>query len=176
MPEPDASERSSGLFEKVAAKAKHAVGRLIGDEDLVEEGDLQQARSETEADAARLTAEAEQRQRETEVAAAQEANVVAQERADAELVRLEREEQVERELSTQQAQVDQEFARRQALVDDEARKDEQAIEQDERLIVAARIDGAVKAVDISQEAKEAEAAAAARDTARRQLERQQTGE
>ena len=175
MSEPKASGRSSGLFEKVAAKAKQTVGRLIGDQDLAEEGELQQTKAETAADAARLTAEAEQRKREADLAAAQEANLVAQQHADAELARLERQEQVEREHHAQQAHVDQQFARRQAMADDQARRDDEAIKQEERAIVAARIDGAVEAAEISQEAKEAEAAAAALDAAQQELERQQTG-
>jgi hypothetical protein len=42
-------------------------------------------------------------------------------------------------------------------------------------MVAARIDGAVEAAEICQDAQEAEAAAAALDAAQQELERQQTG-
>ena len=169
-------QRSSGVFEKVAAKAKKTVGRLMGNQDLTEEGELQEAKAETAEDATRLTTEAEQRQREADVAAEQEANRIEQERVQADLARAEREEQIERDRKVEEARVDNESARRRAAVNDQARHDDEMIEHGEQATVAARIDGALEATAISQEAKQAEAAAEALDAAQRELERQQTGE
>jgi uncharacterized protein YjbJ (UPF0337 family) len=40
------------MFEKVAGRAKAVVGRLIGNDDLAEEGELQQAKAQSAKEAA----------------------------------------------------------------------------------------------------------------------------
>src|SRR6478672_12300184 len=87
-----------GLFEKVAAKAKKAMGRLTGDDDLVEEGELQRVKVDAASEADHRAAEAEQRQREADVAADVEANRIEQQRVEAELLAAERDAQIERDL------------------------------------------------------------------------------
>jgi uncharacterized protein YjbJ (UPF0337 family) len=165
-----------GLFEKVAAKAKKVVGRITGNDDLSEEGELQEVKVDAASDAARRTAEAEQRQREADVAADVEANRIEQERVDAELMVAERDAQIEREHKAQDAAVDHEFTRRSAEVRDQARHDEETIRQEERVAAATRIDGALDADAIAHEANRAEATADALHAAQHELEREQTGE
>ena len=165
-----------GVFEKVAAKAKTALGRLSGNDDLAEEGELQQAKVETASEAARLAADAEQRQREADVAAEVEANRVERQRIDAELSVAEREAQLEREHKAADAAVDHEFARRAAEVSDHARHDDETIRHEEGAVAATRIDGALEASAIAQEANRAEATADALHAAQHELKRQQTGE
>ena len=166
----------AGVFEKVAAKAKKAVGRLIGNDDLTEEGELQQAKIETASEAARLASDAEQRQREADLAAEVESNRIEQQRVHAELSVAEREAQVEREHEAADAAVDDEFSRRTAEVNDQARQDVETIRQEEGAVAATRFDGAVEATAIAQEANRTEATADALHDAQHELERQQTGE
>jgi uncharacterized protein YjbJ (UPF0337 family) len=166
-----------GAFEKVAGRAKAMVGRLIGNDDLAAEGELQQAKAENATDAARLAAEAEQRDREAEVAAEQEANRIERQRVEAELARIERDDQIEQERLREVAEIEQQAARSRAIVSDQSRRDDDGIRQRERDIVAADIAGAVKAAGIRQEAKQAEIVADALDSAQRDLlEREQNGE
>jgi uncharacterized protein YjbJ (UPF0337 family) len=165
-----------GLFEKVAAKAKKAVGRLTGNDDLAEEGELQQGKVDAASEAARRAAEAEQRQREADVAADIEANRIEQHRVDAELLVAERDAQIEREHKAEDAAVDHDFTRRTAEVRDRARRDDETIQQEERVAAAARLDGALDAGAIAHEANRAEATANALHDAQHELEREQTGE
>lgn len=170
------SLHSSSLFDRVAAKAKKTAGRLTGNQDLAEEGELQEAKAQTAADADRLSAEAEQRRLEAEVAADEEANRIAAERADAELARIEREEQLERSQKAAEAEVDREFARRRADVVDKARQDDRFITEEEHEVVATTLDGALEATAITREAEQAEAVAEALEDAQRELEREKNGE
>lgn len=177
MSEPEASGlHPSGLFDRVAAKAKKTAGRLIGNQDLTEEGELQEAKGQTAVDAARLDAEAEQSRLEAEVAADEEANRLALQRADAELSRIEREEQLDREHASAEVQVDREFARSRDAVGDQARHDDNVITHKEQVAAATHVDGVLDAAAIAQEAKQAEAAAEAFKDAQRELERQKNGE
>ena len=167
---------ASSLFDRVAAKAKKTAGRLIGKQDFTEEGELQEAKAQTAADAARLGAEAEQRRLEAEVAADEEANRIATQRADAELSRVEREEQLGQAQKAAEAHVDQEFTRRRAAVGDKARRDDEMITEEEHVATATRLDGTLEAAAINREAKQAEAAAEALEDAQRELEHEKNGE
>jgi hypothetical protein len=166
----------SGLFDRVAAKAKKAAGRLIGNQDLTEEGELREAKAQTAVDAARLDAEAEQRRLEAEVAADEEANRLALQRADAELSRIESEEQLDRAHDSAEAQVDREFARRRDAASDQARHEENVVSDEERVAATTHLDGVLDAAAIAQEGRQAEAAAEALKDARRELEHQKNGE
>jgi uncharacterized protein YjbJ (UPF0337 family) len=171
-----AGVQPGGLFEKVAAKAKQVVGRITGNDDLAEEGELQEVKVETASEAARRAAEADQRQREADVAADVEANRVEQQRVDAELLVAERDAQIEREHKAETAAVDHEFTRRSAEVRDQAHQDDETIRQEERVAAATRIDGALDADAIAHEANRAEATADALHATQHELEREQNGE
>jgi uncharacterized protein YjbJ (UPF0337 family) len=167
--------RSGGLFEKVAGKAKEAVGSLIGNDDLASEGRLQQTKAEKAAEAERLAAQAEQADEQAEVAAAAETNRIEQQRVNGELAERERLQQIERDKTAAQAEVERNAQRREAVIERQAEAEEAVIERHEVDAVAERIDGQVEAAEIAQEAKRAAAAAEALDAAQRELERQQTG-
>ena len=85
---------SGGLFDKLARKAKQAVGRIAGNHDLAEEGSLQAQKANTAIEVTRLQAEADQAEREPEVAAERERNQVEQARVEAEIAERGRTEQI----------------------------------------------------------------------------------
>ena len=173
MSEQENRQHAGGsVFEKVAGRAKAAVGRLIGNDDLAEEGELQQAKAQTAKEAAGLIDEAEQRNREAELAAEQEANRIERERAEAELAGIEREEQIERERLGEITRVEQQAARSRAVASDQARHDDEALQQREQAVVAAHIDGVIEAAAIKQDAKQAEAVADALEAAQQDLARE----
>jgi uncharacterized protein YjbJ (UPF0337 family) len=177
MSEPEAPSPQAGdVFKKVAGKAKKAVGRLLGNDDLAVEGELQEAQVETSSQAARLAADADQRQREADLAAQVDSNRVEQERIDAQLLAEQREAQIERENEAAQAAVDQEFARRGAQVTNEAHRQDEVIHRRERVAEATRLEGALDAEALAQEADRAAATAEALQDAQHELERHETGE
>ena len=161
-----------GVFEKVAGRAKAVVGRLIGNDDLAEEGELQQAKVQTAQEAAVLSDEAEQRDREAELAAEQEANRIERERVEAELAEIERDEQIERERHAEITKIEQHAARSRAVASDQAGHDDDVLRRREQAIVAAHVEGVIEADGLDQEARRAEAAADALEAAQRDLERE----
>jgi uncharacterized protein YjbJ (UPF0337 family) len=162
----------SGVFEKVAGKAKAVVGRLIGNDDLAEEGELQQAKAKTAQEAAVLMDEAEQRDREADLASEQEANRIERERVEAELAQAERDAQIERERQTEVTRIEQQAARSRAVVSAQADHDDDVLRQREQAVVAAHVEGVIEAAAIKQEARQAEAAADALEAAQRNLARE----
>jgi hypothetical protein len=152
------------------------VGRLVGNDDLAAEGKLQQAKVATAEDAALLAAEAEQLEREAELVAEQDANRIERQRVEAELASIERDEQIELEHRDEAAKIERQAAKTRAAVDDRARHDEKLIENREQDIAMARVEAAVEAAAITNEAKQAEAVADVLGDAQQQLEREQNGE
>lgn len=167
---------ASGLLEKIVGKTKKVVGRVVGNDDLAEEGELQHAKAETAEDAARLVAEAEQRDREADLAAEQTANRIEQERVEAELSRIEREDEIEREHDAEKMKIDQQSAHARDVAVDQARSVDQMIRKQEHDVDAARLDGVVEAATIAQRAKLASSAADALDAAKKDLEHHPNGE
>jgi uncharacterized protein YjbJ (UPF0337 family) len=160
------------VFEKVAGRAKAVVGRLLGNDDLAEEGEMQQAKARAATEAAVLMDEAEQRDREAEVAAEQETNRIERERVEAELTRIEREEQIERERRGELTKIEQRDARSRAIIAEQSSHDDDVLRQREQLVVAAHIDGVIEAAAIKQEAEQAVAVADALEAAQRDLVRE----
>jgi uncharacterized protein YjbJ (UPF0337 family) len=160
------------VFEKVAGRAKAVVGRLVGNDDLAEEGDLQQAKAQAAKEAALLMDEAEQRDREAELAAEQETNRIERQRVEAELAEIEREEQIERERRGELKKIEQQAARSRAIVSKQARHDDEVLRQREQDAVAAHVDGVIDAAAIKQAANQAEAVADALESAQRDLARE----
>jgi uncharacterized protein YjbJ (UPF0337 family) len=151
----DPRHPGGNVFDKVAGRAKAVVGRLFGNDDLAEEGELQQAKAQTAKEAEALMDEAEQRNREAELAAEQEANRIEAQRAEVEL-----------------AKIEQRAANSRAIVSDQSQHDDDVIRQREHAAVAAHVDGVIEAAAIKQEAKQAESVANALETAQRELERE----
>ena len=149
-----------GVFEKVAGRAKAVVGRLIGNDDLAEEGELQQAKVQTAKEAAVLMDEAEQRDREAELASEQEAN------------RIERDEQIERERHREIREIEQQATRSRAMVSEQAHHDDAVLRQREQVVAAAHVAGVIEAATIKEEAKQAAAAADALEAAQQDLDRE----
>ncbi len=88
----DQEETAGGIAGKIAGKVKEMAGAATGDGDLAREGRLQQAQSETEAEAARDAAEAKQREAEAKLEADKAENEVERARLESEVAADQREE------------------------------------------------------------------------------------
>lgn len=158
---------AGGAVDKVAGRAKQAVGKLVGDQDLVDEGELQQAKAAQAKEAARLEAEADQATDEARTKAKLESNAVEQARVRAELDAAERLGDIERTERAEESHAESVADRRRQVLDrleaaEEAALDrrEQAIEADERL-AESRVD------EIERQAAEAEQVADGLDAAQK---------
>lgn len=174
MPE-ETPEPHGGVVDKLAGKAKQAVGRIVGDENLAEEGALQERKADTAKDATRLTAEALQAEREADLAAEQEANRLEQARIEAELAEQSRADEVEREERAERAAVAADIHRKEAIAVQQEQAAEARLDRKEGDVVAELIDGAQEAAEIDEDARRAEAAADALDAAQRNLDQHTTG-
>ena len=93
------------MLDKITAKAKQVLGRLSGDDDLSEEGQLQEQKTRAADDAARLATEAEQAEEAAAIAAAEEANRLELERVQAQQDEIARQAQIDRERLASEAEV-----------------------------------------------------------------------
>jgi uncharacterized protein YjbJ (UPF0337 family) len=154
-----------GLLDRVAGKAKEIAGGVLGNNDLRDEGRLQQAKVEAGAEA-RDAAEAAERQaakadlttreRELEV----ERHRIAAEEAEA----VERE-QLERQRALAHANVEREAQLREAAVERQAEAQQAAIDRKEAGALADRLDAEAAARQTEQQAEQAKRTAAALDNA-----------
>ena len=174
MPE-ESPDTRRGVLDKLAAKAKQAVGSLVGNETLAEEGALQERKADTAKDATRLTAEAQQAEREADLTAEQEENRLEQARIEAELAEQTRADEIEREERAERAAVAADVARKEATAAQQEQAEEARLDRQEADVVAERIDGAQEAAEIDEDARRAEAVADALDAAQRNLDQQTTG-
>ncbi len=163
---------TGGVIDKLAGKAKQAVGNLVGNDDLAAEGELQEEKAAAAKDAARLELEAEHAEREAEVAAEQERNRVEQLRVESELADRARDEQIERVASAEKAEAARLAARKEAVAADLERQDEAEVARHQVEAVAERIDGAQEVAEVEAEAQQAEAAAELLDAAQQNLDQQ----
>lgn len=171
MTQPEGTNASGHtVFDKVAGKAKEVVGTVIGDETLVEEGELQQRKAATAKTAAELAAEAEQREAQAEVTAEQAANRVEQQRVAAELAERTRVQQLERERTEAEAAIEREAAQREVALERQHAVEERVLDARETEVVVDLADDAREAAAIELEAKRANAAADALESAQRNLE------
>ncbi len=171
----DQERGARGVLDKVAGKAKEAIGDLAGNDELAEEGQLQQARAETAAEAQRLATEAEHAQEEAELAAAQVTNRIERERLDAELTAEAQEERAERERHGAQAAVERAAAREEALVEHQADAGEAVLDLAEHEVAVDQVETAATAARIEQDAARAEASADALDAAQANIDQRATG-
>ena len=174
MPE-DTPTPSGGLLDKLAGKTKQALGKVTGNEELIDEGALQTQKAKTTAEVARLQAEAEQAEREAELAAAQETNRVEQARVEADLAERERTGQIARDEQVAKAEVAELDTRKHEVAAAQERAEEAALRRKEVVAMNERIDGAHEAAKIDAEARQAEAVADALDAAQQNLNQQSTG-
>lgn len=158
------------VFDKVAGKAKEVVGAVIGNEDLAQEGELQQEKARAGKAAVELTAEAEQREAEAELKAEVTQNRLEQQQVAADLAERTREQQLERERAEKQAAVEREALAREAALQREHAAAERVIDAQESEVVVDLVEDVSAAADIEREAKQAERAAEALNSAQRNLE------
>lgn len=175
MPDETTHDTSGGVFDKLAGKAKQAVGTLVGNDALAREGELQEKKVDTAQEAKILATEADQAERQSALTAEQEANRLDQQRVQAELDERARLAQIDRDEQDAKAAVAQEAARREAAVERQEQLEEAVLDRKEVDVVAERIDGAQEAAEIAEEARNAEAAAEALQAAQRDLEQKTTG-
>ena len=171
MPE-EAPDTNRGVLDKLAGKAKQAVGNIIDNETLAEEGALQERKADTAKDATRLIAEAEQAEREAELTAEQEHNRLEQARVEAELAEQTRVDEIERQEQAERAAIAAETARKEAAAAQQEQAEADRLDRKEVDVVAERIDGAQEAAEIEQDARRAEETADALDAAQRNLDQQ----
>lgn len=152
----DTPTTSGGLFDKLAGKAKQALSKVTGNDDLAEEGSLQVQKAETAVEAARLQAEADQADREAELAAERERNQVEQARVEADLAERDRADQIARGEQAAKAEVAQHDARKHEAAAAKDRAEASALEREEVDALADRIDGTQEAAEIDAEARQAE--------------------
>ncbi|HVE94304.1 MAG TPA: hypothetical protein VNB24_05240 [Acidimicrobiales bacterium] len=160
----------NSVFDKVAGKAKEVVGAVIGDDDLAQEGELQQEKARAAKAAAELTAEAEQRDAEAALKAEVTQNRLEQQQVAADLAERTREQQLERERAAAQSGVEREALDREAAVRREAEAAQRILDAKESAVVVDLVDDASVATEIEQEAERAERAAEALSSAQRNLE------
>jgi uncharacterized protein YjbJ (UPF0337 family) len=171
----ESPDTSPSVLDKLAGKAKQAVGHIVGNETLAEEGALQERKADTAKHATRLTAEAEQAEREADLTAEQEQNRLRQARVQAELAEQTRADEIEREARAERAAVAAEAVRKEATAAQQEQAEESRLDRKEVDVVVERIEGAQEAAEIEQDARRAEAAADALDAAQRNLDQQTTG-
>lgn len=158
------------VFDKVAGKAKEVVGAVIGDEDLAQEGELQQAKARAAKAAVDLSAEAEQREAEAQLKAELTQNQIEQQQVDADLAERTRETQLEHERAAAQTEIEGEAREREAALRRQHASEERVIDAQEEDVVVDLVDDASAAAGIEREAERAEKAAEALSSAQRNLE------
>lgn len=166
----DRRSATGGLLDKVAGKAKEAVGDLTGNDDLVEEGELQHAKGATEAEARRLEAEAEQAEEVAELTGAKQENRIAQERVQADLARDAQEQRAELQRKAEEERVEREAAQREVAIEQQAEVEHARLDREERDVAVDHGEAVVDAARAEREAAEAEAAAEALDAAQENIE------
>lgn len=174
MPE-DSPAPGSGLLDKLAASAKKAVGRVVKNDDLVEEGALQAQKADVALETARLEAEAEQAERRADLAAEKAQNRVDQARVQAELDERARTEQIERDEQAAKNKVAELEARQQQVVVEKELTKQTALEGQLMDAAVERVHGVREAAEIDAEARHAEKVADVLDAARANLDQQTTG-
>ena len=127
----ESPDTSGGVLDKLAGKAKQAVGSIVGNETLAEEGALQERKADTTKEAARLTAEAQQAERKADLAAEQEQNRLEQARIEAELAEQSRADEIEREERAERAAVAAEAARKEATAAQQEQAEEARLDRKE---------------------------------------------
>ncbi len=168
-----AAEAREGLFDSVAGKAKEVAGAVSGRDDLVEEGQLQQAeaRHRKEAVADEAVAEAKQQEAAQEL---RETNREAVEEKAVARARAEREEAAAERLRQDERQVAERDAARQEAVDSQAAEERAEALADSRLRDAEELatEASVTETQASAEQRRLQQEAAAAEQQAAQLRRE----
>lgn len=132
-----ADEATKGFVDRVAGKAKEAVGSVVGSDSLKENGQLQQAEGEARRAAAELEKDATQREATAKADYEADRQVVQSQQAQVAQERAAREQQIERDkarveskvdnaANQQRSEVSKETAQRERIID----KVEERVERD----------------------------------------------
>jgi uncharacterized protein YjbJ (UPF0337 family) len=168
--EPTNASRS--LFDKVAGVAKELVGSFVGNDDLAEEGELQQQKAAAANEAEQRAAEAEQAEAEAALKAEQAAITVEQQRVAAESAERQRERELDRDKAAAESIIAREVTQRAAQIAQQHDVEERVIDVREDLATRDLIEGAAAASAIELEAGRAEAAAEALRAAQEQSKKE----
>ncbi len=164
MTNPENPEKTTGgLAGRAVGKAKEVAGEVTGNEDLAREGRLQQAQGEAADDAAEARKDAEQAAAEARLE--DEKAHVEEERQllDTELAETRREDQIEADLGRAEQAADQRAADEIAAADSERRAQETIAERTDKLADAERREQGRAALELEDEARQAELRAEALD-------------
>jgi uncharacterized protein YjbJ (UPF0337 family) len=163
-------EQKSGLIDKLAGKVKAAAGNVAGDRDLVEEGELQEAKGARADEAARLEAEAEQAADETRTKAELEGHALDQARLRAEIDEAERLDDIERQRRADEVRAASLADRRSGAAGRIEEAEQSALDRQEHAAETEEARAQHRADEIERRAARSERRADALDAARRNLE------
>jgi uncharacterized protein YjbJ (UPF0337 family) len=163
-------EKKSGLVDKLAGKVKAAAGKIAGDRDLAEEGELQQAKGARADEAARLEAEAEQAADETRTKAELESHAVEQKGLQAEIDEAERLDDIERQHRVEEARAASLADKRSDVAGRLEEAEQSALDRQEQAVEVEEALAERRADEIERQAAQSERAADTLDAARRNIE------
>jgi uncharacterized protein YjbJ (UPF0337 family) len=170
---PTSSEpAANSMLDKITAKAKQVVGGLTGNDDLAQEGQLQEQKTKAADVAARLATEADQAEEAAAVAAAEEANRLELQRIQAQQDEIERQAQIDRERSAAEADADRQAAAQKTAATRQAQLDKALIDRAEADVAAEHTQALKEASQLDREAVRAREAAEALEGAQTNLEQQ----
>lgn len=163
-------EKKSGLVDKLAGKVKAAAGNIVGDRDLAEEGELQQAKGARADEAARLEAEVEHAADETRTKAELESHAVEQARLQAEIDETERLDDIERQRRAEEARAASLAGTRSDVAGRLEEAEQSALDRQEQAVEVEEALAQRRADEIKRQAAQSERAADTLDAARRNIE------
>lgn len=129
-----ADEATKGFVDRVAGKAKEAVGSIVGSDSLKENGQLQQAEGEARRAAAELEKDAIQREATAKADYEADRQVIQGEQASIAQERLTREQQIERDKAQVERKVDDATNRQRSEVSQETAQKERMIDKVEERV------------------------------------------
>jgi uncharacterized protein YjbJ (UPF0337 family) len=162
--------KKTGLVDKLAGKVKAAAGNVAGDQDLAEEGKLQQAKGARADEAARRAAEAEQAADETRTKAELESHAVEHARLQAEIDEAERLDDIERQRHAEEARAASLADKRSDVAGRLEEEEQSALDRQEQVVEVEEALAQRRADEIERQAAQSERAADTLDAARRNIE------
>lgn len=170
---PTSSEpAANSMLDKITAKAKQLLGGLTGNDDLAQEGLLQEQKTKAADDAARLATEAEQAEEAAAVAAAEEANRLELQGVQAQQDDLARQAQIDRERRAAEADADRRAAAQKTAAARQEQLDSARIDRAEADVAAEHTEALKQASQLDRGAVRAREAAEALEGAQTNLEQQ----
>ncbi len=159
------NERGRGVIDRLAGKTKEVAGAVLRNDDLKQEGQLQQTKADVERQAARDAEVAAQREAEADVRTTERELEVERRRLAAETAAEAERDMLDREHQTKEAAVEQAAAQREELVERQAEAEHTATARAEAAAQRERLAAESEAAAKEREAAQAREAAAALDEA-----------